>query len=579
MEYQNKIPIAVEQHSKLDLPYNHIGSAQFMLLHPMYYRHTMKTEKLQLAFTSVVRPQPIAVPLFGEITHNLRHFFVPYRLVFPNWEEFIGDVVASNVSHSSQVAGAPYFDANDLMTLFTSPTYNFTTIVTSGEDFKVTGNLYRFTTLGKHAYQLLYSLGYDLVGFTKGGFEFNALALLAYAKVYCDWYSNSQYLNSAPYLALQQMFKHNDPTTRLHITDAMLYQIIMFVRPVVYKSNVYYEDAWDNPVSPNNGQFTSFTFTDPTSTNGSRVVMNSNGTPEMMQQNASSTSLGTDYLHTALKKLAQYQHRHALSGARAIDRVLAEYGLKTDNLRLQRSIYCGVTSHNVNVDSVFATANGQNSLGASVVGDYSGAGYGSTNGMLDFQNDEEGIFITISSIVPSGGYWQGYDRNNRHKDKTQFFNAAFDTLGVQSIEKGEVYVSKDFDSFITDAGDYGQHFGFTGRYAEYKRSIDRISGDLALPAHLAGGSSWHLMRTFTDTYFGNNVVNVTHDEDFARGSDGGQYNRIFTYTNEEPELDPFNVFLHVECKSYAPCGHLTDEFDWDSEAPQIDIASNGPKLN
>lgn len=575
MDLTNKIPIAVDAHSKLNLPFDHVSTGMFMLLQPMFYRHCLRTERLQCNFTSVVRPNPLVVPTFGRIRQNLRHFFVPYRLIFPNWDEFIGDVVASNFDNSSQVVGVPTFSTDVALTLFESSQYSTTVSSNTPYDFVHNGTYYKFTRFGRNAYKVFYSLGYELLPDSKT-FMFNALALLAYAKIYCDWYCNSQYLNDVFYLRLQRLFKFNDPSSSLSLTQQDLSDIFTFIRPAVYDSNPYFEDAWDNPVSPNSGQFTQFAFADPTSNNGSYVTTLSNGTPEMMAA-PNTDSLGSKYLHDALQKLSIYQRRHALSGARAIDRVLAEYGIQTDNLKSQRSIYLGVTTQNVDINSIFATANGSNSQGDSVVGDYAGAGFGAGNGQIDFTTDEDGIFITISTIIPSGGYFQGYDRNNRHLTKEQFFIPDFDSLGVQSIEKGEVYVSKNFDSFASDASDYARHFGFTSRYGEYKRPISRVSGDFGVSSVLVGSDAWHLMRKFNDTYFNNSVNNIVHSQDFARGTDGEQYMRLFTYT--EYEIDPFNLFLHVDCVAFAPCHNLVDSFDWDLDSAKVAIDSNGPKMN
>lgn len=583
MDIKSKLPIGVESHTKLDLPFDHATTGMFMLLRPLYYRHCMKLENHHFSFTDVVRPNPLVVPTFGRIRHNLRHFFVPYRLVFPNWEEFKNDVIASNFDGSSQVAGVPWFSAETLYELFfNSPQLQLSEVVVSPSDSpqnwdfreSVNGTHFKLTRLGYSFYQVLYSLGYDILGKTTH-VDFNALALLAYAKAYSDWYTNSSYLNDAVYLKLQQYFKFNDPTSSLELSSKDIYDILLFIRPSLYNSNPYFEDAWDNPVSPNSNQFTNFGFADPTTNGGAYVTTVANGTPVMFA--GESAQIGTKYIHDALQKLSQYQRRHALSGARAIDRVLAEYGIQSDYLKLQRSIYVGVTSQDVDINSIYATANGSNSEGDSVVGDFAGAGFGAGSSQIDFQNDEEGIFITIGTLQPSGGYYQGYDRNNRHLSKTQFFTPEFDALGVQSIEKGEVYVSRDF-SFMADSNiDYNSHFGFTGRYGEMKRSINRVSGDFAFPSRIQGGSAWHLMRTFNDDYFNGSLTNVSHSIDFTRGTDAEQYLRLFTYTKYD--IDPFNIFLHVDCVTYAPCRPLMDTFDWDSNAPEIHIDASGPKVN
>lgn len=586
MDIKSKLPIGVESHTKLDLPFDHATTGMFMLLRPLYYRHCMKLENHHFSFTDVVRPNPLVVPTFGRIRHNLRHFFVPYRLVFPNWEEYKNDIIASNFDGSSQVTGVPQFKSSALYDLFFNDSsiiqYKLAeevlepTDVPQNWDFRESPNgvHYKLTRLGASFYQVLYSLGYDILPKTSS-VDFNALALLAYAKAYSDWYTNSSYLNDAIYLKLQQFFKYNDPTSNLSLDSQDIYDILLFIRPALYNSNPYFEDAWDNPVSPNSNQFTSFGFTDPTTNGGAYVTTVGNGTPVMFA--GESAQVGTKYIHDALQKLSQYQRRHALSGARAIDRVLAEYGIQSDYLKLQRSIYVGVTSQDVDINSIYATANGSNSEGDSVVGDFAGAGFGAGSSQIEFQNDEEGIFITIGTLQPSGGYYQGYDRNNRHLSKTQFFTPEFDALGVQSIEKGEVYVSRDFSFMESTNIDYNSHFGFTGRYGEMKRSINRVSGDFAFPSRIQGGSAWHLMRTFNDAYFNGSLTNVTHSIDFTRGTDAEQYLRLFTYTNYD--IDPFNIFLHVDCVTYAPCRPLMDTFDWDSNAPEIHIDASGPKVN
>lgn len=581
MDIKQKLPIAVEAHTKLDLPFDHATTSMFMLLQPMFYRHTLKTENLHLNFTNVIRPNPLVVPTFGRVRYNLRHFFVPYRLVFPNWDEFSNDVIASNFDNSSQVAGVPFFLGSTLFEMFFSAyAYDLAEVVSSPSeeprnyDFISGGIAYKLTRLGMSFYKVLYSLGYEIMP-KNSLVKFNAFALLAYAKVYCDWYANSSYLNDALYLKLQRYFKFNDPASALELSAEDIYDILLFIRPAVYSSNPYFEEAWDNPVAPNSNQFSGFAFSDPTSDSGTYVQTISNGTPEMFTADGS-TSIGTKYIHDALNKLSQYQRRHALSGARAIDRVLAQYGIQSDYLKLQRSIYVGVTQQDVDINSIYATANGSNSEGDSVVGDFAGAGFGAGSSQIQFQNEEEGIFLSIATIQPSGGYFQGYDRNNRHISKQQFFTPEFDALGVQSIEKGEVYVSRDLSTFVGDS-DYDSHFGFTGRYGEMKRSINRVSGDFAFPAHIQGGHAWHLMREFNDDYFGGNLSHVVHSQDFARGTDAKQYLRLFTYTDYD--IDPFNVFLHVDCVSYAPCRPFMDTFDWDVNSPTISINSNGPKLN
>ena len=288
-------------------------------------------------------------------------------------------------------------------------------------------------------------------------------------------------------------------------------------------------------------------------------------------------SIGTTYIHEALKKLTDYQKRHALAGARSIDRVLAQYGVITDSLKQMRSIYVGSQLVEVNSGAVFGTADGSNGTTSSSVGDYAGAAYGDGSGGWDFVPDEEGIFLVISSIIPSADLVQGYDRNNLHISKSDFFVPEFDSLGVQAISKGEVYVS-DTDVFLgtgTDVSRYQGVFGFSGRYAEYKRPKSFVTGDIRLPRFFQGGSSWFLARLFNDSSFGD-ISRVVHSLSFTLGSDAHQFNRVFQYTLDD--YDPFYCFFTFNVAVHAPCKPLFETYEFDSDSKRVPT-ENGNKLN
>lgn len=137
------------------------------------------------------------------------------------------------------------------------------------------------------------------------------------------------------------------------------------------------------------------------------------------------------------------------------------------------------------------------------------------------------MLIVVSTIIPSGGFTQGYDRNNRHLTKFDFYNGNTE-VGVQVLEEGEVYVSNN-SAFSNSLGSYDDAFGFTGRYGEYKRSISWNSSENTFPTLNNGVDAWNLFRHFDDNSFSNDITNVVHSLDFARGSDWETYNRIFNY--------------------------------------------------
>lgn len=615
-----KLPVATDRKTKLDLSCEHLTTMNFMCLQPVFYRHMIKGEHLNFDAVATCRPAPIELPIFGRMRLNMRGFFVPYSLVFPNWHDFYNDTIASNADYSSLVSGVPTFTTETLRQLFMDPNYELLLINDVNPDFDDDlpvsasnypylgdGDLYlsdetpnhqayyvpyRYTTAGRRILKLLESLGYRFIMPNGSDIKnnriitFNALALLAYAKVYVDWFSNKQYLNSVDVLTIERLLKFNDPTSSLSLSAADMYSILTLTGVTCYDNESYYVGAWDNPVNPNSGVFSTLQFSDitihdnPNYNASGKVVMNNTGnlysTPTMVQNSSNQPYLGTTYLHEALKRLTDFQKRHALGGARAIDRVLAQYGIVTDSLRMQRSIYVGCQSIDINIGTVMGTANGSDGTKTSSVGDFAGTAFGQGSKSWDFQNDDEGIFIVMASIQPTAQFVQGYDRNNRHLDKTQFFVPEFDALGVAAIEKGEVYTSLH-DDFADDITKYLSAFGFTGRYGEYKRSRSNITGDLSpsVPSHYNGASAWHLARLFSDYSFGS-IAGVSHSLNFTRGVDRAQFDRIFQYT--DVDFDKFYVDFHFDVGVYAPCRPLFETYDFEENGDKVTIAQ-GTGLN
>lgn len=581
---KTNIPIAAQKKTKLDLSSDHITSMSFMTSQPVFYRHMIKGEHLNFDCLATIRPAPIELPIYGRMRMNLRGFFVPYALVFPQWHAFYNDTIASNQQYSSQVVTVPTVTSQTLWDLFVDQTLqyplSFSTSPSLGDFVDNSNSGWKLTKFGRNCLKILESLGYKIIPSSKDSnpLIYNALSLLALARIYIDWYANSQYLNSQEILALEQILAFNDPTSNVVLDVQTLYTLLAMVVVTVYDNESYYNNAWDNPEAPSNGQYTSFTFRDPTGGNA-YVDTLSNGTPYMRQSLASDVQIGTTYVHQALKRLTDFQRRHALSGARSIDRVLSQYGIVTDSLKLKRCIYVGSQSIDINIGTIFGTANSENSVNntQSSVGDYAGTSYGNGKKSWDFTCDDEGVFIVLATIQPVGDIVQGYDRNNLHIDKAQFFVPEFDALGVQVLERGEVFVS-DNSTFSSSGASYRNAFAFTGRYGEYKRPKSFVTGDLRLPKFYAGGDEWHLMRLFDDSSFNGSVTNLVHSLAFTRGDDNEQYLRIFQ--SHDPDFDKFYCFFHFDVGAYSPCRPLFETYEFEEDGQKsVTIDANGPKLN
>ena len=269
---KSNVASAAVNHCKLDLSSTHITTGSFLNIQPVYYRHMIPGEHLRGVGNLFCRLAPVAVPTYGRCRVNLRAFFVPFRCVFPNFDEFIVDTIANNVSTSSLVSSSPTIENAEFITYFTTATYmnNPVSVVLDPNvpqdaaiinadryDFEFAGSYYVLSYRGRQLMKLLRSLGYKVI-FNNASkqFPFSALPLLCMAKVYLDWYANSSYANNVIYLYVQRLLKFNDPSSNLQLSYVDLSQILNLLGYVTYDSgNDVYLNAWDTPMAPNQGNF------------------------------------------------------------------------------------------------------------------------------------------------------------------------------------------------------------------------------------------------------------------------------------------------------------------------------------
>lgn len=590
---KTKVSVASTDHSKLDVSSTHITTGKFMELMPVYYRHMLPGEHIKGVGNVLSRLAPVAVPCYGRCRINMRSFFVPFRTIMPNWNEFIVDTIAANYSTASLVPSSPVIPNNVFVQLITTgSTYSIAIdpndpagaaiIADDRYDFQYNSTYYVFTAAGSTLVKLLQSLGYKIIWDTKTDWNWSALPILALAKVYLDWYANSAYLNEVLYTNVLKLLKYNDPSSLLVLTTTDLSNIVRLTRWVNYDSgNDVYLNAWDNPMAPNAGLTTTFSMNDISFSAPQNVTVEMDTgpgvvqyTPYMKQAGASRTEIGTTFLHQALKSMTDYVKRNQLAGAYAVDRFLARFGINLDSAKVDRSIYVGATSVDIDFGTVMQTANTAGAGDPSNLGDYAGQGFGRGSLNFDFKADEFGLFLVTYSIIPVAHLYQGFDRNNLHILKQDFYTPEYDNLGCSAIQKGEVYVSKN-EGYAT-ASQYDDIFGFAPRFYEYKQKQDYVTGDFVVPSKFAGGDSWHLNRILDDFSF-TDIYHQTHSLEFTEGLDNGQYDRIFQYT--DTDYDKFYLVFNFAAESLAPCKSLFDTYKFDELGKELTLDAGGSKVN
>lgn len=182
--------------------------------------------------------------------------------------------------------------------------------------------------------------------------------------------------------------------------------------------------------------------------------------------------------------LQRWFERNARGGSRYIEQILAHFGVRSSDARLQRPQFLGGGKMPIAVSEVLQTSSTDaTSPQANMAGH--GISAGVNNGFKHYF-EEHGYVIGLMSIMPRTGYQQGVPRDFTKFDNMDFYFPEFAHLSEQEIKNKELYVSND--------PTYNEGtFGYTPRYAEYKYHESEAHGDFR-----GNMSFWHLNRIFSE---------------------------------------------------------------------------------
>lgn len=188
-------------------------------------------------------------------------------------------------------------------------------------------------------------------------------------------------------------------------------------------------------------------------------------------------------------RLQEWLERNARGGTRYVESILAHFGRRVKDFRLDRPEMIGSGKNIVQISEVLQTAEPTDPIEqtplATMAGHGISAGYA---GNFNYTCDEHGWIIGIMSIRPRPAYFQGMPRHYTHrKDRLDYYWPSFAHLGEQEIMKSELWYdgSQDDDPTNLDT------FGYTPRYAEYRRNYSSVAGDFNSSLDF-----WHLARKF-----------------------------------------------------------------------------------
>lgn len=181
--------------------------------------------------------------------------------------------------------------------------------------------------------------------------------------------------------------------------------------------------------------------------------------------------------------------RDARGGTRYTEIIRAHFGVISPDARLQRPEYIGGGSTSLNINPIAQTS-GTNASGTTApLGTLAAMGTAlAHNHGFTYSATEHGVVIGLVSVRADLTYQQGLARMWSRSTRYDFYFPAFATLGEQTILNKEIYVRGDANDDSV--------FGYQERWAEYRYYPSRISG---LFRSTASGTidAWHLAQRFT----------------------------------------------------------------------------------
>lgn len=182
--------------------------------------------------------------------------------------------------------------------------------------------------------------------------------------------------------------------------------------------------------------------------------------------------------------LQRFEEHRALYGSRYVE-YLRYLGVKSSDARLQRPEYLGGSRQTIQFSEVLQTAPG----GEDPVGALKGHGIGAmrTNRYRRFF-EEHGYVLTIMMVRPISVYMQGLSRMWNRRVKEDYYQRELQHIGQQEVLTKELYAGNEQGPTADDTV-----FGYQNRYDEYRWHESYVSGEFRNILN-----SWHMARDFAN---------------------------------------------------------------------------------
>ena len=227
--------------------------------------------------------------------------------------------------------------------------------------------------------------------------------------------------------------------------------------------------------------------------------------------------------------------RDARSGTRYNETILAHFGVTVPDFRVQRPEYLGGGSSPIMINPVAQTTY----QGTQTVEDAKGAlaGVGTVAGSHGFTKSftEHGVLMGLVNVRGDITYSQGIERYWSKDTRYDFYYPVLATIGEQSVTMVELWTQGD--GATTD----DTVFGYQERYAEYRYKPSRLTGLMSVEA-ASNLDEFHLSEDFSSQ--------PSLDTTFIQSNTGSPLDRAISVPAQPHFV--FDAYFDMKCARPMP---------------------------
>lgn len=453
---------------------------------PIFLKEVVPGDSFTVQSEHMIRVAPLLAPVMARLNVYTHYFYVPNRIMWPSWEDFITQ------SHAGGPSAIP------------PPFPTYTLPETVGPS-----SLLDYLGIPTGVYTLADNL------------EVNALPIMSYYRIWAEWYrdenlqsgltereaivnggDNSAELNlwgvatggvAGP--PMRRSWRHDKFTSALpwlQKGDPVLLPL-GDTAPIIYgptTADVDLVSRLRNPVIAGHPNSTVTTGVDtgagPFGTGfelgGAAEFVSIDNSRNLLADLSQAIGASINDLREAFA-VQRYLELNARAGTRYTEFLKAHFGVTSDDANIQRSIFLGGGKSAVSISEVLQTSATESE--PTGLGTMAGHGIGTgTSHSFSRSFKENGFIIGIMSVMPDTGYMQGLHKLWRKNMPLSFLTPLLAQIGEQPIQTSELY----FTGLAETDDDV---FGYEPRYAEYRTAYSETHG-----AFRDTMAFWHFERMF-----------------------------------------------------------------------------------